>query len=92
MHQNGNENIVMDFIVELPRTLKGYTVICVIVDRLTKTIHFLPDKATYTVDNWAQLYMKKIIRLHGVPVPIVLDQDPHFTSAGRDSRNRWVLA
>ena len=45
------ENIVMDFIVGLPKTLKGYTVIWVVVDRLTKSAHFLPGKATYTVDN-----------------------------------------
>ena len=71
----------MDFIVGLPGTLKGYTVIWVIVDRLTKSAHFLPSKATYTVDNWAQLYMKEIVRLHGVPVSIVSDRDPRFTSA-----------
>ena len=71
----------MDFIVGLPKTLKGYTVILVVVDRLTKSAHFLPGKATYTVDNWAQLYVKEIVRLHGVPVSIVSDRDPRFTSA-----------
>jgi len=60
------ENIVMDFIVGLPKTLKGYTVIWVVVDRLTKSAHFLPGKATYTINNWAQLYVKEIVRLHGV--------------------------
>ena len=45
------ENIAIDFIVGLPKTLKGYTVIWVVVDRLTKSAHFLPGKATYTVDN-----------------------------------------
>ena len=45
------ENIVMDFIVSLPKTLKGHTVIWGIVDRLTKSAHFLLGKATYTVDN-----------------------------------------
>ena len=75
------ENIAMDFIVGLPKTLKGYTVIWVVVDRLTKLAHFLPGKATYTVDNWAQLYVKEIVRLHGVPVSIVLDRNPRFTSA-----------
>ena len=67
------ENIAMDFIVGLPKTPKGYKVIWVIVDRLTKSAHFLPGKATYTVDNWAQLYVKEIVRLHGVPVSIVSD-------------------
>ena len=73
------ENIVIDFIVGLPKTLKGYTIIWVIVDRLTKSAHFLPGKATYTVDNWAQLYVEEM-RLHGVPVSIVSDRDSHFTS------------
>ena len=71
----------MDFIVGLPKTLKGYTVIWVVVDRLTKSAHFLSGKATYTVDNWAQLYVKEIVRLHRVPMSIVLDWDPRFTSA-----------
>ena len=75
------ENIDMDFIVSLQKTLKGYMVIWVIVGRLTKSTHFLQGKATYTVDNWAQLYVKEIVRLHGVPISIVLDRDPHFTSA-----------
>ena len=75
------ENIAMDFIVGLPKTPKGYTVIWVVVDRLTKSAHFLPGKFTYTVDNWAQLYVKEIVRLHGVPVTIVSDRDPRFTSA-----------
>ena len=43
--------------------------------------HFLPGKATYIVDNWAQMYVKEIVRLHGVPVSIVSDRDPRFTSA-----------
>ena len=70
----------MDFIVELPTTLKGYTVIWVIIDRLTKSTHFLLGKATYTVDNWAQLYMKAIVRLHGVLVSIMSDRDQRFMS------------
>ena len=61
--------------------IKGYTVIWVVMDRLTKSAHLLPDKAIYTVDNWAQLYVKEILRLHGVPVSIVSDRDPRFTSA-----------
>ena len=74
-------NIAMDFIVGLPKTHKAYTVIWVVVDRLIKSAHFLPRKATYTVDNWAQLYVKEIVRLHGVPVSIVSNQDSRFTSA-----------
>ena len=73
----------MDFIVGLPKKIKGHTVIWVIGDRLTKSVHFLSGKATYTIDNWAQPYVKEIVRLHGVPVSIVLDWGPCFTSAFR---------
>ncbi|TYK11011.1 hypothetical protein E5676_scaffold874G00530 [Cucumis melo var. makuwa] len=62
----------------LPRTLRGFTVIWVMVDRLTKSAHFISGKSTYTASKWAQLY--KIVRLHGVPVSIVSDRDARFTS------------
>ena len=70
----------MDFIIGLPMTLKGYTVIWVVVDRLTKSTHFVPRKSTYTASKWGQLYMTEIVRLHGVPVSIVSDRDARFTS------------
>ena len=75
------ENIIMDFIVGLPKTLKGYTIIWLVGDRLTKSAHFLPGKAIYIVDNWAQLYVREIVRLHEVPVSIVSDRESQFTSA-----------
>ena len=50
------------------------------VDRLTKSTHFLLGKSTYSVDKWAQLYLKEVTRLYGVPVSIVSDRDPRFTS------------
>ncbi|KAL0561469.1 hypothetical protein IC582_001897 [Cucumis melo] len=74
------ENVSMDFITGLPRTLRGFTVIWVVVDRLTKSAHFVPGKSTYTASKWAQLYMSEIMRLHGVPVSIVSDRDARFTS------------
>ena len=74
------EHITMDFVVGLPQTLRGLNVIWVIVDRLTKSAHFLPIKTTYTLDQLAQLYIDEIVRLHGVPVSIVSDRDPRFTS------------
>ncbi|KAA0060279.1 pol protein [Cucumis melo var. makuwa] len=55
-------------------------VIWVVVDRLTKSAHFVPGKSTYTASKWAQLYMSEIVRLHGVPVSIVSDRDARFTS------------
>ncbi|KAA0036633.1 pol protein [Cucumis melo var. makuwa] len=70
----------MDFITGLPRTLRGFIVIWVVVDRLTKSAHFVPGKSTYTASKWAQLYMSEIVRLHGVPVSIVSDRDARFTS------------
>ncbi|KAA0058399.1 pol protein [Cucumis melo var. makuwa] len=74
------ENVSMDFITGLPRTLRGFTVVWVVVDRLTKSAHFVPGKSTYTASKWAQLYMSEIVRLHGVPVSIVSDRDARFTS------------
>ncbi|KAL0556805.1 hypothetical protein IC582_005322 [Cucumis melo] len=74
------ENVSMDFITGLPRNLRGFTVIWVVVDRLTKSAHFVPGKSTYTASKWAQLYMSEIVRLHGVPVSIVSDRDARFTS------------
>jgi len=70
----------MDFIVGLPKTAKGHTVIWVIVDRLTKSAHFIPGKSTFSVSKWAQIYVREVVRLHGVPVSIVSDRDPRFTS------------
>ncbi|KAA0046943.1 pol protein [Cucumis melo var. makuwa] len=74
------ENVSMDFITGLPRTLRGFIVIWVVVDRLTKSAHFVPGKSTYTASKWAQLYMSEIVRLHEVPVSIVSDRDARFTS------------
>ncbi|KAL0535932.1 hypothetical protein IC582_024862 [Cucumis melo] len=73
------ENVSMAFITGLPRTLRGFTVIWVVVDRLTKSARFVPGKSTYTASKWTQLYMAEIVRLHGVPVSIVSDRDARFT-------------
>ena len=54
--------------------------IWVIVDRLTKSAHFLHVKTFYNADKLANLYVNKIVRLHGVPVSIIFDRDPKFTS------------
>jgi hypothetical protein len=52
----------------------------VVVDKLTKAMHFIPIKTTHKVENIAEIYMKEVARLHGVPKAIVLDKDPNFTS------------
>ncbi|KAL0451822.1 UNVERIFIED_CONTAM: hypothetical protein Slati_1160300 [Sesamum latifolium] len=74
------EKITMDFIVGLPRTLRKHDAIWVIVDRLTKSAHFLPIRQGDSLDKLAELYVAEIVRLHGVPVSIVSDRDPRFTS------------
>jgi transposase InsO family protein len=70
----------MDFIVGLPRTQVGYDSIWVIVDCLTKVAHFILLKTTYPGAKLAELYMSKIMCLHGVPKKIVLDRGSQFTS------------
>ena len=70
----------MDFVVGLPRCQSGYDEICVIVDRLMKSAHFLPMKNSDSVDNLVELYVEEIVRLHGTPLSIVSDRDPRFTS------------
>ncbi|KAH9658349.1 Endonuclease [Citrus sinensis] len=74
------EHITMDFVSGLPRSRRGCDCIWVIVDRLTKSAHFLARKSTDNVGQLAKLFIKEIVRLHGVPVSIVSDRDPLFTS------------
>ncbi|XP_073018685.1 uncharacterized protein [Primulina eburnea] len=62
------EHITMDFVTGLPRTAKGYNSIWVIVDRLTKSAHFLPVKTTFTMNQYAEVHVAEIVRLHGIPV------------------------
>ncbi|GJR14248.1 putative reverse transcriptase domain-containing protein [Tanacetum coccineum] len=74
------ENITMDFVTKLPRTQSGNDTIWVIVDRLTKSAHFLPIRETDPMDKLARLYLKKVVTRHGIPVSIICDRDPCFTS------------
>jgi hypothetical protein len=74
------EDISMDFIVGLPRTAKGFDSIWVIIDQLTKITHFLPVKVKYTVVIYAELYIARILSLHGVPKTIVSNRGPQFVS------------
>ena len=70
----------MDFITKLPRTSSGHDTIWVIVNRLTKSAHFLPIKETDKMDKLARLYVKEIVTQHGIPVSIISDRDSRFTS------------
>ncbi|WVZ62205.1 LOW QUALITY PROTEIN: hypothetical protein U9M48_011975 [Paspalum notatum var. saurae] len=74
------EEVGMDFITGLPRTQAGYDSIWVIVDRLTKVAHFIPVKTTYSGARLAELYISRIVCLHGVPKKIVSDRGTQFTS------------
>ncbi len=61
------DSIAMDFLVGLPRTQTGHDAIWVIVDRLSKTAHFIPVKVKYSIEKLTELYRHEIVRLHGVP-------------------------
>jgi hypothetical protein len=74
------ESIAMDFVVGFPRIPAGYDSIWVIIDRLTKSAHFLPVKTTYSVEKYAKLYIVERVRLHGALTSIISDRDPKFTS------------
>ena len=74
------EHITMDFIVGLPRTKMNHDAIWVVVDRLTKSAHFLPINERFTLDKLTQIYLNEIVVRHGVPVTIVSDRDPRFNS------------
>jgi len=74
------DDIYMDFVTGLPRGKKRNDAIWVVMDRLTKSALFLPMKMTDSVDKVAKLYVNEVIRLHGVPVSIISDRDPRFTS------------
>ena len=75
------EDISMDFIVGLPKTSKGFDSIWVIVDRLTKSAHFLPVQNTYPTIRYAKIYLERIMSLHGVPKTIVSDRGTQFVSS-----------
>ncbi|GKC34316.1 putative reverse transcriptase domain-containing protein [Tanacetum coccineum] len=70
----------MDFVTKLPRTPRGYDIIWVIVDRLTKSAHFLPMRENDFMDKLARLYLKEVVKRHGIPVSIIYDYDGRFTS------------
>ena len=70
----------MDFVTHFPRTQQRHDAVWVIVDRLTKSAHFLAAQMTFSLERFCRLYIREIVRLHGVPVSIVSDRDPRFTA------------
>jgi len=74
------DHITMDFIVSLPRTQRRHDAIWVVVNRLTKSAYFLAIKMVFNAEQLADLYLKEIVRLHGIPLSIVSDRDTKFVS------------
>ena len=73
-HHNGLcDSLAMDI-------ARKHDAVWVIVDQLTKSEHFLAMRMTLTLEEFCKLYIREIIQLHGVPVSIVSDQDPQFTT------------
>ena len=68
----------MDFVTHLPQTSRGHNTVWVILDRFTKSAHFLVVRMTFTLEEFCRLYIREIVRLHGEPVSIVSDRDPRF--------------
>jgi hypothetical protein len=74
------EVISMDFVVGFPLTSHRHNAILVIVDKLTKSAHFIPVRDIYDVTDVAHVFVSEVIRLHGIPKKIISDRDSRFTS------------
>nr|GEY13617.1 reverse transcriptase domain-containing protein [Tanacetum cinerariifolium] len=70
------DNITMDFVTKLLKTQSGNNTIWVVVDRLTKSAHFLSMKETDPMDKLARLYLEEVVTRHGIPISIIYDRDP----------------
>ncbi|GKD14132.1 putative reverse transcriptase domain-containing protein, partial [Tanacetum coccineum] len=85
------EKITMDFVTKLPKTTNGYDTIWVIVDRLTKSAHFLPMREMDPMEKLMKLYMKEVVTRHAVPVSIISDRDGRFTSLFWKALNKALV-
>ncbi|GJT06527.1 putative reverse transcriptase domain-containing protein [Tanacetum coccineum] len=74
------DNITMGFVMKLPKSSQGYDTIWVIVDRLTKSVIFLPMRETDPMEKLARMYLKEVVTRHGIPVSIIYDRDSRFAS------------
>ncbi|GJS11930.1 putative reverse transcriptase domain-containing protein [Tanacetum coccineum] len=74
------DNITMDFVTKLPKSSQGCDTIWVIVDRLTKSAIFVPIREKDLIEKLARMYVKEVVRRHGIPVSIICDRNPRFTS------------
>ena len=84
-------NITMDFVSVFPLTQRKHDSVWVIVDRLTKSAHFLPVKLDYSMDRLAELYVSEIVRLHGIPLSIVFDRDPGLRQGFRRNYSQLLV-
>ena len=73
------EVISINFITGLCMTSRKHYSIMVVVDKLTKEVHFIPIKSTHKASNIVNIFVKDIFILHGLPKPIILDRDVNFT-------------
>ncbi|GJS97093.1 putative reverse transcriptase domain-containing protein [Tanacetum coccineum] len=74
------DNITMDFLMKLPKSSQGYYTIWVIIDRLTKSAIFVAMRETDPMEKLARMYLKEVVTRHGIPISIICDRDPRFTS------------
>ncbi|GJP55984.1 hypothetical protein CLOM_g15021, partial [Closterium sp. NIES-68] len=74
------QRVMMDFVTGLPAGPSGNDAVLVVVDRLTKMVHFAPCRTTITAKETARLFISTVVRLHGIPAAIISDRDPKFTS------------
>ena len=74
------EHVTINFVTHFPRIPQGHDAVWVIVNQLTKSAHFLAVRMTFTLERFCRLYIREIVRLHGVLVSIVSDRDPRFTA------------
>ncbi|GKE02903.1 putative reverse transcriptase domain-containing protein, partial [Tanacetum coccineum] len=86
------ENITMDFVTKLPKTSSGQDTIWVIIDRLTKSAHFLPMKETDLIEKLARQYLKEVVSRHSMTVSIISDRDSKFTSHFWKSLNEALVS
>ncbi|GKC40378.1 putative reverse transcriptase domain-containing protein [Tanacetum coccineum] len=82
------ENITMDFVTKLPKTSTGQDTIWVIVERITKSTHFLPMKENDSMEKLTRQYLKEVVSKHSVPILIISDRDGRFTSQLWESLNK----
>ncbi|GKD63056.1 putative reverse transcriptase domain-containing protein [Tanacetum coccineum] len=82
------DNITIDFVTKLPKSLQGYDTIWVIVDRLTKSI---PMRETDPMEKLARIYLKEVVTRHGIPVLIIYDRDPRTIQTLKDMLHACVI-